>query len=134
MESAVPFRLTAREGRAFAATVGGACLVLAGVARWRGHGAVAAGLGAGAVLLLAAGLVAPRSLGPVRRGWMALARALSRVTTPVFMALVYFGVLTPFGIVRRTVGGNPLRRDAREGSYWHTRPAGRRRSRLHRQF
>jgi hypothetical protein len=55
------------------------------------------------------GLLVPGKLGPVHRGWMGLAHAISRVTTPIFMGIVYFLVITPVAAVRRAVGGNPLR-------------------------
>jgi hypothetical protein len=62
---------------------------------------------AGALTL--GGLVIPGSLGPVYRAWMGFAHALSRVTTPIFMGIVYFLVITPIAVIRRAVGGNPLR-------------------------
>ena len=40
---------------------------------------------------------------------MGLAHAISKVTTPIFMGVVYFLVITPVGFVRCAVGGNPLR-------------------------
>lgn len=128
-------RLTAREGRRFAFPVGIAFLVLAGILYWwRDHetaGAVVGGLGAS---LLAAGLVIPAHLGPAQRAWMALAHALSRVTTPIFMSVVYFVVLTPSGLLRRGIGRNPIRHLASDDSYWAERPDGQRRSDLQRQF
>jgi hypothetical protein len=55
---------------------------------------------------------------------MGLAHAISRVTTPVFLGVVYFAVMMPIGIVMRAVGRNPIRHHPREGSYW-ARPDGR---------
>jgi hypothetical protein len=66
-------------------------------------------LGIIAGLFGAAGLLVPAHLGPVQRGWMGLAHAISRVTTPIFMGVVYFVVITPIGLLRRVLGGNPLR-------------------------
>lgn len=134
MERPLRTRLTAREGRAFAFPVAIAFLILAGITGWRGHVGATRILGAIGGLLLLAGLVAPTRLGPVQRGWMGLARAISTVTTPVFMGLVYFGVLTPIGLVRRAVAGTPVSRAPVDDSYWHARPEDRRRSDLHRQF
>jgi hypothetical protein len=114
----VPARLTIQERRRFGLTVGGAFLVLAALSRWRGHDVaplVLAGLGAGLVL---AGAIVPSLLGPVYLWWMALARILSKVTTPIFMGLVYFGAIMPTGLVMRALGRNPLRARARDGSYW----------------
>ena len=39
--------------------------------------------------------------------------------TSVILAIVYFGVVTPIGWIRKAVGGDPLRRRAAPaGSYW----------------
>jgi hypothetical protein len=85
-------------------------------------------------LLVAAGLLAPARLGPVYRGWMRLAHAMSRVTTPVFLGVVYFGVFTPLGLVMRLLGRRALGGAKGSGSYWVERPPGARRSDLRRQF
>ena len=37
-----------------------------------------------------AALVVPTHLGPVQRAWMGLAHAISKVTTPIFMGVVFF--------------------------------------------
>jgi hypothetical protein len=68
--------------------------------------------------LIAAGAVIPASLGPVYRAWMGLAHAISRVTTPVFMGVVFFAVLMPVGLVMRLFGRNPLKRQEVNQSYW----------------
>ena len=87
------------------------------------------------IMLLLGGLVVPAALLPVERGWMAFAHALSKVTTPIFMGLVYFLVFTPFGVVRRMMGKSGLVHVPANASYWATldRDARKRRSML-RQF
>ena len=138
MADRVPARLTAvqtpRELRSFALSVGGVFVALALVLYWRGRPAVAGVLGVVGVALLAAGVVVPGRLGPVYRAWMALALAISKVTTPVLMGVIYFGVLTPIGLVLRLLGRRPLARRRGAGTYWVDRPAGARRSDLRRQF
>lgn len=47
------------------------------------------------------GLVAPMSLQPVYRYWMRFGLLLSRVTTPLIMGLVFYLLITPFGLVAR---------------------------------
>lgn len=84
------------------------------------------------VLLVIAGLALPAHLRPVRRGWMGLAHAISRLTTPVFMGLVYFLVLAPIGMARRILGKNPLVAEPRGSSFFVARQ--RRESDLERQF
>jgi hypothetical protein len=134
LEARVPARLSPSEGRRFGLVVGAAFLLLGALARWRGHVVASTGLWAIGGALVAGGLLIPGSLGPVYRAWMGLARALSRVTTPVFMGVIYFGVFTPFGIVRRLLGRNALVRP-QGASFWVARePATGRRSNLQRQF
>lgn len=128
-----PARLTAREGRSFAFTLTGAFALVAAVSWWRGHARSFGAFAALAGLLLLAGVVAPSRLGPVRDAWMALARAISRVTTPIIMTLVYFLVITPSALLRRMIGGNPLRRSHGAPTGWLDR-RGSPRSALTRQF
>jgi len=116
--------LTAEEGRKFGSTVGAAFLALSGLLWWRGRHSAALVFMALGTLLVLAGLVVPARLGPIYRAWMGFALLLSRVTTPVFMGIVYFLVLTPTGGIMRLFGKNPIRRPLSEGSFWIRRPAG----------
>jgi hypothetical protein len=120
----IPARLTPEEGRKFGSTVGAAFLALSGLLLWRGrHSAALVCMALGCALVLA-GLVVPARLGPVYRAWMGLAHLLSRVTTPVFMGIVYFLILTPTGGIMRLFGKNPIRRPLSEGSFWVRRSSG----------
>lgn len=124
MAERIPARLTTQEGRAFAFPVGGAFALLAAIAFWRHHPAswrVFAGL-AGALLI--AGALVPRSLGPVSRGWMGFAHGLSRITTPIFMGVMYFLILTPMGLVMRLFGRDAMKHEAIDGSFWIEPPSG----------
>ncbi|MDH3732916.1 MAG: SxtJ family membrane protein [Gemmatimonadota bacterium] len=112
---------TREELRKFGVTVGIAFAVLAGITIWRDHGTAATVLGSIAGVLLVGGIVAPAALRPVEKAWMGLAHVLSKVTTPIFLGIVYFVVLTPTGIVRRSVGRHPLRHAAKTDSYWYDR-------------
>ena len=86
-------------------------------------------------MLILAGLVAPGRLGPVQRAWMRFAHLISRVTTPVFMGVTYFLVLSPTGALMRALGRNPLAHSEGGDSFWATRyGAAKRRSDLTRQF
>ena len=108
----VPARLsseyTSAQGRKFGLTVGIAFGVFGGIAAWRGHPTTFTVLATlGGALILAA-LVAPRQLGVVDRAWMRLALLISKVTTPIFMGVIYFVVLSPIGALRRLAGKNAL--------------------------
>lgn len=135
MATGIPARLTPGEGRKFGATVGGAFLALSGLLWWRGRasGALVCMVLGGALVL--AGLVAPARLGLVHRVWMGFGQLLSRVTTPVFMGIIYFLILTPIGGAMRLFGRNPVRRPPVEGSFWVRRPGGdRKHGRMDHQF
>lgn len=127
-------RFTQKEGRRFGVTMSGAFLALAALLWWREHETLlrVAVVLAGAFLL--AGVLFPGRLGPVWGAWMSLARTISRVTTPVIMGLLYFFVVTPAGILRRTFGRHPLRHSHRPGGFWVQRTDGGARADMHRQF
>jgi hypothetical protein len=134
LESGVPARLSPAEGRRFGWVVGAAFLVLGTLSWWRGHEIVPRVLWTIGGLLVLGGLLIPGSLGPVQRAWMKLALALSRITTPIIMGLIYFFLFTPLGVVRRLLGKNALVRPA-GGTFWIDRaPGSERRSDLQRQF
>jgi hypothetical protein len=135
MATRVSARLTRREGRRFALTVGGAFLMLAALAWWRGRTLIAASLGALGGALALAGLLVPTYLGPVERAWMKLAHAISLITTPVVMGVMYFGIITPVGRIRKWFGQNSIEHRASATGFWKTRPVGKRRSAsMERQF
>ena len=135
MAAGIPARLTAAEGRKFALTGGAAFLVLGALLWWREVRTAATVVAATGATLGLAGLVIPGLLTPVFRAWMGLAHLISRVTTPIFLGIVYFGVLTPIGLLMRLFGRNPLVRRVADDSYFVARPAGAaRRGNLERQF
>jgi hypothetical protein len=127
--------LTTREGRRFGLTVGTAWLVLAAIVGWRGHATTAMAMGSIGGLLALAGLLIPTRLGPAERAWMKLAHAISCVTTPIVMGIIYYMVLTPTAYLRRGLGRNPLVHAPGPTGFWQARPANARRSAsMERQF
>lgn len=65
------------------------------------------------------GLTAPLSLQPVYRGWMKLGLQLSRITTPLILGIVFYGLITPMGLIMRMTRHDPMSRriDAAADSY-----------------
>ena len=72
------------------------------------------------VLTMGVTLAAPRLLTPLNRAWMKLAELLHRFISPVVLGLLFYAVVTPFGLVRRWLGGDPLVRrfEPERDSYW----------------
>ena len=127
--------MTRQAGRRFGFTLGLAFLALSALLAWRGRetGAMVTG-GVGAVLLVA-GFAVPTRLAPVERAWMALAHALSRITTPLLMGIVYYVTVVPIGVMRRLLGRNPLVHARTAAGYWiATGPETRSPERMRRQF
>ena len=56
------------------------------------------------------GLVAPRLLAPVERGWMRFAEVLGRINTRIILTLLYCVVITPVGWIVRRWRDDPLDR------------------------
>jgi hypothetical protein len=63
-----------------------------------------------AVALILPALVAPRILAPAHRVWMTLAEVLAWVNTRILLGVVFYGVVTPIGVVMRLLGHDPMRR------------------------
>jgi hypothetical protein len=109
-----------RPEREFGLIVGGIFVLLGGWWIYRGKFLNAAHviLPLGGLLVIF-GLLWPRVLVLPNRAWMLLAEGLSFVTTRIILAVVFFLVVTPIGVVKRMMGWDPLsRRSERSESYW----------------
>ena len=56
------------------------------------------------------GLLAPDTLRPIYKGWMKLALLLGKVTTPIFLSIVFFVVFFPTALIMRLLGKDPMHR------------------------
>lgn len=123
MDNGISTRLSSAELRKFGFTVGGAFLALAAIGRLGAGNATITTLVTGSIggALAVCGGIAPSILRPVYSAWMKLSKVLSRITTPVFLAVVYFLIFTPVGLFRRMIGKDALDRPLIAGSYWKTR-------------
>ena len=74
--------------------------------------------------LVLLGAVFPRLLVIPRKLWMKLAEALAYVSSRIILAIIFFLVLTPIGLIKRAMGWDPLeRRSGSRESFWHPYPA-----------
>lgn len=122
--------------RAFGLTFA-AFFLLVAVVRWSaGHGATAWWFGAALVATITAWL-APQILAPLNRLWIKLGLLLYRIVNPIILFILFYGVITPFGIVARLVGKKILDKGFNRvaTSYWIKRdPPGPPPSSMRRQF
>jgi predicted membrane metal-binding protein len=65
-------------------------------------------------------VVAPGVLKPLNKAWMRFGLLLSKVTSPVVMGVIFYGFVTPYALIARALGKDPLRLrfDAKAPSYW----------------
>jgi hypothetical protein len=111
--------------RKFGVTVGAILVALGAIrALLFGHTGTATTilLAVGASLMLL-GLIAPRVLGPVNRGWMALGMLLAAIVNPIIMLLMFVVLFVPIGLAMRATKRDTLqlRRRPAGQSYWHSR-------------
>jgi len=82
------------------------------------------GLGA-ALAFVAAAILAPERLRLLNRLWFKLGGALHKITNPIIMGVLFFGVILPIAMLFRLRGADPLKLsfDKNATSYWITRDA-----------
>ena len=112
----------------FGRVVGGILLVIGLFALWRDRwpAAVSVTLATSGFLLVAFAIVYPAALARPLRYWMALAEVLSFVSTRVILAVVFFLVAWPLGIVLRRFRWDPLAATHRGNTHWRDYPVGQR--------
>jgi hypothetical protein len=109
-----------RDEREFGLIVGIVLILLGGWWFYEGKWeVVATGFLAIGPALVILGSLFPRALVHANRAWMALAKLLSLITTPIVLAIVFFGIFMPIGVIKRLFGWDPLRRrSSPDASYW----------------
>ena len=73
-----------------------------------------------ALALLLCGLIRPKSLIYLYRGWMTLSLILGLLMTHLILSVMYYIIFTPIGIVMRVFGRDILRKqfDKNQRTYW----------------
>ena len=115
---------TFRAEKEFGLIVGGVFVLLGLWWLYRGKFVTAAYLlsAAGSILVLC-GLVYPRVLTVPRKFWMKLAEGMAYVSSRIILAIIFFLVLTPIGLVKRAMGWDPLQRRSAPGdTFWQPYP------------
>lgn len=108
-----------RDLRKFGLMVGGVFAVLGLLFLWRHKAHYPYFLWPGAALVLF-GTILPRALKWIYIAWMSVAFVLGFVMAHVILALLFFFVITPMGLVARLVGKDflSLKLDRAAKSYW----------------
>ena len=82
--------------------------VIGGVVFWRGHHAVAYGMWAFGLVSGAAGLTGTKIATPFYCVWMGLAYALGAIVSWAMLAVLFYLVITPMGLLMRLFGRDKL--------------------------
>ena len=69
-------------------------------------------------VFLIASLVAPSILAPLNRLWTQFGRLLHRIVSPIALGILYYGVVTPTGLLMRLFGKDPLRLKLDREAFW----------------
>ena len=118
-----PSGLTQRRARRVGLELGGFLVAIGAVIGVR-RGLTFVAMAASALGACLLALTATRSplLVPIARRWMAFGTAISRITTPIVLTIIYLVVFTPMAWVRRVFGRSPIARRAGSASCWVHRP------------
>ena len=122
---------SAGEVRRLGAVFLAAALVLGALSAWKARGGHLPWQAGAAALFAALGLIClafgARARG-IHRAWAALGEALGRIVAPLVLAVLYFAVVTPFGLLSRLRRRDPLglKPDPALPTYW--RPPGTKRT------
>jgi len=115
-----------KELRTFGLSLGGVCLVWAGILYLRHETGAAWWLVGIAPVLAIVGLTVPVVLHPLHVVWMPVARGIAKVLTWLLLTIVFVVVFAPYGLIGRALGKDPLERkiDRNRASYWIRRQDG----------
>lgn len=111
-----------KELREFGLTIGAILVILGGVAIWRGKPIYPYFLGFGIAFIIM-GIILPQILRLPQKIWMGFAVMLGFFMSRIVLAVLFYSVVTPIGIVTRIFGKDILdqRIDKSADSYWKTR-------------
>jgi len=66
-----------------------------------------------AAVLILPGVVYPKSLFWIHKGWMTVGHVLGWINTRIILGVVFYVIVTPIGLVRRLMGKDPMGRKLR---------------------
>jgi len=64
----------------------------------------------GGATLMLLGAVVPQSLKQIHAGWMKVGHVLGTINTKIILGIIYYGLVTPMGMVMRLMGKDSMHR------------------------
>jgi len=75
-----------------------------------------------AVLFLLITFIIPQVLLPLNKLWMRFGLLLGMIVSPIVLGIIFFGLVTPYGVVMRMFGRDELRlKFTEKSSHWISR-------------
>lgn len=113
------FEAKTSSNRSFGVVISVFLLIFAFYPLWHGRPPRWWAAAAAAVFLLI-GLLAPAVLGPLNLVWTRFGMIMAKVVNPFVMAILFYGVVTPAGLLKRALAGRtiPVGRDPGLDTYW----------------
>lgn len=113
-----------KELREFALTIGAVLVLISGLALWRGKASGAYFLISG-LLFIGFGAARPELLKPLQKVWMAFSAVIGFFMSRVILAILFYCVVAPIGVVMKLFGKDILdqRVSSVRPSYWRERSA-----------
>jgi hypothetical protein len=72
-----------------------------------------------AIIFLLLGFFIPKLLNPLNITWIKFGELLGRIISPVVMAIIFFAIVTPTGLLMRLMGKDLLKlKSSKNSSYW----------------
>ena len=72
-----------------------------------------------AIIFLLLGFFIPKLLNPLNITWIKFGELLGRIISPVVMAIIFFAIVTPTGLLMRLMGKDLLKlKSSKNNSYW----------------
>lgn len=107
---------TTKDLRSFGLLVGAVfCVIGVWPLVFRGEPLREWALGGGGTLALL-GAVFPQVLRPLHTGWMWIGHVLGWINTRILLSIVFYGLITPIGLLFRLMGKNTVRQAFSESS------------------
>jgi len=112
--------MTTKELRRYAWILTAATAAVGSFWLWKGHPVGARVLYGVSGYALLSSFIYPRAVWPIRRLLMAVGHGVTWLTTRLILALTYYLVITPIGLLLRVFGKDALQRkiDPDADSYW----------------
>jgi hypothetical protein len=111
--------VTNAQARKTALVVAAVLAVASAFSFYRHHQMRAVVLGSLSLLLLLTGLLVPPLARAFHRAWMRLAYVLGYVNSRILLFVMFYGIVTPYGLLSKLFGRDVLnRRGKRSESYW----------------